>query len=235
MSQQPTQASDYGAAAATQAPDRPESRGSGVLTGMDFAIGTCIALVMATVFTSVGSGKSLLVTFIPGLAFAWLVFAWLYWRQLELPSTDNFVPAYFATLSIQFLHFAEEFANNFRTHFPMLYGGEPYTNTLFVIFNMIAYAAFTLACLLVFYGRLRFLMLPVLFFIVYGALGNAISHTWWQIYATGYFPGFYTALAYWLAGPWLLNKVTGDRRITAAVVVAFGLVLVSLLSGFAAR
>jgi hypothetical protein len=218
----------------------PEKHGlilssGGVLTELDFAIGTGIALVMSTGFAFGSSGNSLLVTFIPGLAFSWLVFLWIYLRQIELPAADTFVPAFFSTLAIQFLHFGEEFATNFRIHFPALYGGAPYSANSFVIFNMVAYAVFTLACLLVFYSRVRFLLLPVLFFVIYGSLGNAISHTWWQIYTKAYFPGFYTALAYWLASPWLLNKLVGDKRTTAVVISAFAIVLVPLLTIFSNR
>ncbi len=98
---------------------------------------------------------------------------------------------------------------------------------------MISYAAFTGSCLLVFYRGIRPLLMPVLFFVVYGAIGNAISHTWWVIATGAYFPGFVTALAYWIAGPWLLYRLTGSFRLTATIMIGFALVLVVLLTVFA--
>ena len=45
---------------------------SDVLSKKDFVIGTVIALVMATIFTLLSSGMSLIVTFVPGIVFSWL-------------------------------------------------------------------------------------------------------------------------------------------------------------------
>jgi hypothetical protein len=205
------------------------------LSKRDLVIGTVIALAMASVFVTLSSGRSLLVTFVPGVAFAWAVFVWLYVRQIPLPRADAFVPLFFAALGIQFVHFAEEFLTDFRTFFPTLYGGAAYGDELFVVFNMASYAMFTFACLLVFYGGLRFFLVPVLFFVVYGAIGNAISHTWWVIDAEAYRPGFFTAQAYWIAGPWLLYRLLGNRVHTAIVIATFGCVLVALISAFAVR
>jgi hypothetical protein len=203
------------------------------LSGRDLAIGTVIALLMATAFTTLSSGRSLLVTFVPGVVFAWAVTAWIYARQIPLPRTDAFVPLFFATLGVQFVHFGEEYLSGFRTFFPSLYGGAAYANDLFVVFNMASYAIFTSACLLVFYGGLRFFLIPVLFFVIYGAIGNAISHTWWVLDAEAYRPGFFTAQVYWIAGPWLLYRLLGSRVQVAAVMVLFGGVLVTLLSLYA--
>src|SRR5690606_41266666 len=67
--------------------------------------------------------------------------------------------------------------------------------------------------------RSKFLLVPVLFFIVYGALGNAIAHSWWSIYWGKYFSGLYTAQAYWIFAPLLLAmfleiEKTEDRKST---------------------
>lgn len=200
----------------------------------DLALGTLIATVLSVTFFSLSSGWSLIVTFVPGMAFAWLVFVWIEAGRVALPSAERFVPAFFAVLAIQFLHFAEEYATGFNTAFPELYGGHAYSPVLFVTFNMISYAVFAGSCLLVFYRGVRQLLMPLLFFVVYGAIGNAISHTWWVVSTGAYFPGFVTALAYWVAGPWLLHRLTGSMRVTLATTLAFGAVLVALLSLFAA-
>jgi hypothetical protein len=212
--------------------DRQSAEGR-TLSKRDFAIGTIIAIAMATAFATLSHGRSLWVTFLPGLGFAWLVFAWIFARSIELPRAEKFAPLFFAVLAIQFLHFAEEFMTGFRTFFPALYAGAPYEENLFVWFNMISYAAFTLACVLTFYRNLRFLLVPVLFFIVYGATGNAISHTWWAIDAGGYRPGLITAQAYWIAGPVLLHALLGSRLQTGTFLTGFAVVLVSLIQLFA--
>lgn len=199
----------------------------------DFIIGTVIALVMGTTFTLLSSGKSLLVTFVPGIAITWLTFAWLYKKQIKLPDGPAFFPLFFATLAWQFIHFAEEFTTGFRSQFPLLYGGTPYSDNLFVTFNMLSYFIFTLACILVFTRGLRFLLVPILFYIIYGAIGNAISHTWWSVYLKSYFPGFVSAQLYWILGPLVLYKLLGERRAVLAIVILFALVLIPLLTIFA--
>ena len=203
------------------------------LSKKDLILGTVIALIMGTVFVSLSSGMSLIVTFIPGLVVTWLIYVWLYVKKIELPDGTNFLPVFFAALSVQFIHFAEEFTTGFYTKFPLLYGGSPYSMNLFVIFNMVAYFIFTLACILVFTRSLRFLMMPVLFYIVYGAIGNAISHTWWSIYLRSYFPGLITAQLYWVVGPLALNKLLGNRRDMFVAVGLFAVVLIILLTVFA--
>jgi hypothetical protein len=203
------------------------------LSTRDLIIGTVIALIMGTIFISLSSGMSLIVTFVPGLVFTWLVFVWLYTKRISLPDASKFLPVFFVALSVQFIHFAEEFTTGFYTKFALLYGGTPYSVNLFVIFNMVAYFIFTLACVLAFTRNLRFLILPVLFYIVYGAIGNAISHTWWSLYLQAYFPGLITAQLYWVAGPLVLNKLLGNRRDTLVVITLFAIVLIILLTVFA--
>ncbi len=203
------------------------------LTRKDLVIGTVIALAMATVFTLISSGLSLIVTFVPGVVLTWLTYVRLYATKTRLPSGSRFLPAFFALLAVQFLHFSEEFTTGFRSEFPVLYGGAPYSEGLFVTFNMVAYCIFTLACILAFTKGLRFLLVPALFFIIYGAIGNAISHTWWSLQLRSYFPGLVTAQAYWIAGPLVLHRLLGGRKAVVATVVVFALVLIPLLTIFA--
>ena len=205
------------------------------LTQSEFLIGTVIALAMGTLFASLSSGLSLIVTFVPGIAFAWAIFLWMYLGKVELPDAQTFVAPFFVALAIQFLHFAEEFVTDFKTFFPNLYGGAAFSNDLFVSFNMASYAVFTLACLAVVYRRIGFLLVPVLFYVIYGAIGNAISHTWWVVDAQAYRPGFVTAQLYWIAGPWLLAILLKNRAQALIAVVAFGAILVPLLASFAMR
>jgi Protein of unknown function with HXXEE motif len=203
------------------------------LNRTDFMIGTIIAVALGVAFTLLSSGLSLIVTFVPGLVFTWLVYFWLYHKQTKLPAGASFMPLFFTTLAVQFLHFAEEHATGFRTQFPLLYGGLPYTDNLFVSFNMLSYFVFTVGCLLLFTRQLRFLLVPVLFFVIYGALGNAISHTWWSLYLRGYFPGLVTAQAYWVLGPLVLYRLVGERKPVIWISVLFAVTLILLLTLFA--
>jgi hypothetical protein len=205
------------------------------MTSLDFAIGSILAVVMAAGFSRVSSGRSLLVTFVPGVVVSWLVLWWLYWRHVELPASQNFVPYFFGALVVQFLHFAEEFATDFKSFFPRLYGGRPYSDRMFVTFNMVSYAAFTTCCLLVFYVDAKYLLIPVLFFVIYGAIGNAISHTVWSVVARAYRPGLITAQAYWVVGPFVLYQLIGSVAATVATCIGMAAVLAVTLNAFTAR
>jgi hypothetical protein len=206
---------------------------SNVVRTKDFVIGTVIALVMGTIFTLLSSGMSLIVTFVPGIMFSWILYAWLYVKKVALPTSAAFLPPFFALLAVQFIHFAEEFITGFSTKFPVLYRGMPYSAELFVTFNMVSYAVFALACILALTKNLRFLLIPALFFIMYGAIGNAIAHTWWSLYLRSYFPGLITAQIFWIAGPFVLYKLVGRRTVVFTVIMLFALVLIPLLTIFA--
>ena len=206
---------------------------SNVVGTKDFVIGTVIALVMATIFTLLSSGMSLIVTFVPGVVFSWLVYAWLFVKKVALPTSSTFLPLFFALLAVQFIHFAEEFVTGFSSKFPLLYSGMPYSADLFVTFNMVSYAIFALACILALTKNLRFLLIPPLFFVMYGAIGNAIAHTWWSLYLQSYFPGLISAQIFWVAGSFVLYKVMGNRTAAFTVIVLFMLALIPLLTIFA--
>jgi hypothetical protein len=150
-----------------------------------------------------------------------------------LPTSSAFLPLFFALLAVQFIHFAEEFVTGFSSKFPLLYSGMPYSEELFVAFNMVSYAIFALGCILALTKNLRFLLIPPLFFIMYGAIGNAIAHTWWSLYLRSYFPGLVSAQIFWIAGSFVLYKVMGNRTAVFTVIVLFMLTLIPLLTIFA--
>ncbi|WGH76787.1 hypothetical protein P8625_06470 [Tenacibaculum tangerinum] len=200
------------------------------LTKQDFLIGTIIAFALLIAFTLGSSGMSLIATFVPGLIFSWSLFAFLYFKKIDLPDFNIFLPVYLLTLGWQFIHFSEEFTTNFKELFPIAYGGQPYTNNTFVIFNMSAYFVFIVTPILVYFKGLKFLFIPILFFTVYGAMGNAISHTWWRIYYGEYFPGFYTAQLYWVLAPILLTMIIKSRKVTGIYIIVFSIVLLTTLT-----
>ena len=210
-----------------------EATNSDMLRKKDVVVGTIIALAMGITFALLSSGLSLIVTFVPGVIVSWLTYIWLFLKKTRLPTGSAFLPVFFALLAVQFIHFAEEFTTGFRTAFPLLYGGEAYSANLFVTFNMIAYCVFSLACILTFTRNIRFLLFPALFFIIYGAIGNAISHTWWSLYLRSYFPGLVTAQLFWIAGPLVLYKLLGSRADVFMTIIVFAIVLIPLLTIFA--
>ncbi|WP_020040011.1 hypothetical protein [Salipiger mucosus] len=201
----------------------------GFLSRQDLGIGTIIAFAMAGVFVWAG-GQALLATFVPGLLVTWSIFFWMHRRQVQLPDGEALYPLYFGVLAWQFLHFSEEFMTGFRERFPVFFGSEPFSTGLFVGINMLSYFGFTIAFIAVFAAGRRFLLIPMLFFIVYGAIGNAISHTYWVILEGGYFPGFFTAQLYWVIGTLLLARLVSSWRVAAVATSAFAIFLVSVLS-----
>ena len=199
------------------------------LNRQDLTIGTAIALAMAGVFVWAG-GQALLSTFVPGLLVTWAIFLWMHLRQVALPEGRTLYPLYFSVLAWQFLHFSEEFMTGFREQFPAFFGAEPFSTELLVGINMLSYFGFTIAFIAVFAGGRRFLLVPMLFFIVYGAIGNAISHTLWVVLEGGYFPGFVTAQLYWVIGIPLLARLVSSWRAAAVATSAFAVLLVSVLT-----
>jgi hypothetical protein len=197
----------------------------------DLIVGTIIAILMASIFTLVG-GKPLVVTFVPGIVVSWLIFLRIYLKRTNLPEGSTFLPIYFTTLAWQFIHFNEEFLTGFYKLFPIIYGRSPWSPGFFVSVNMVSYFVFVITCLLIFTKNMKFLVIPVLFFIVYGAIGNSIAHTWWVVLQKNYFPGFYTAQAYWIIGPLALSKLIGSRRDALISVVFFAVILIPILTIF---
>ncbi|MCP1198990.1 hypothetical protein [Notoacmeibacter sp. MSK16QG-6] len=198
------------------------------ITHRDLIFGAAITIVMATFFVWFG-GLPLLGTFVPGLIFAWGLL-WKMKQQKSLPDGPGLYPLYFGALAWQFIHFTEEYLTGFRTRFPELFGSAAYSAEFFVEINMISYSVFVLAFILAFEAKKRFLLIPVLFFTVYGAIGNAIAHTYWVFTTGDYFPGFLTAQLYWLLGPLLLARLIGSVRLAIQTTIGFAVVLMGSLA-----
>ncbi len=202
-----------------------------ILTKIDFIVGSIIAILMIILFSVVG-GLPLVITFVPGVAFSWIAFFYMYKNKIKLPNLTAFMPFFFLVLGWQFLHFNEEFMTDFKTKFPILYGSEAYSSTKFVGINMVSYFVFTVSCVLFLMTKLRFMLIPVLFYITYGAIGNAIAHTWWSIKLWDYFPGLFTAQLYWFLGPWILYKLIPNKKFIGVYTIGFAVVLIPLLTFF---
>jgi len=97
---------------------------------------------------------------------------------------------------------------------------------------MVSYFVFAVSCILVLSRNIRFLVASMLFYVVYGAIGNANAHTWWVIWLGEYSPGFFSAQLYWVLGPLALSPLVGSLRKALAFTAAFAVVLVSILTLF---
>ncbi|NOJ70448.1 hypothetical protein [Paenibacillus alvei] len=191
----------------------------------DVVIATFLSAFLFLLFCYLSSGYELIVTFALGIVFAYLIFITLYRRKIEPSEPLQVLPFFFGVLAWQFIHFSEEFSTGFATRFPLIYGGEPYTAQFFVVLNMVSYSCFALAAIFAFIRRKPVLLIPVLFFTAYGALGNAIAHTTWSLYFGEYFPGLYTAQLYWVFAPLLLRKLTGNGKVTLLLIIPYAVFL----------
>lgn len=199
---------------------------------ISFALGSCITLVMAGILMYFSSGWSLVVAHMPALAFAWAIFAHMYFRARRLPSAGEVIPVYFIAIAVYLIHFAEQFSTGFAASFAELYGARAYSAEQFVIFAMVSAALYTLSCLAVFLRCITFLMIPVLFFALDGIYGSAITQTWWSFEVKGYFPGLITSLINWFLGPVLIAVLLGSFRLAAGVMLLLGVAIIVTLSAF---
>ncbi|WP_289356238.1 hypothetical protein [Paenibacillus sp. S-12] len=191
----------------------------------DVLTATFLSAFLFLLFCYLSSGYELIVTFALGIVFAYSIFITLYRRKIEPSEPLQILPFFFGVLAWQFIHFSEEFSTGFATRFPLIYGGEPYTAQFFVVLNMVSYSCFALAAIFAFIRRKPVLLIPVLFFTAYGALGNAIAHTTWSLYFGEYFPGLYTAQMYWVLAPLLLRKLIGNGKVTLLLIIPYAVLL----------
>lgn len=198
----------------------------------DRVVGVSIAVGMAVVFGVCSHGRTLWFTFVPGVAFA-LALSLLVGRWRGNWDENAIGRWYAGALVLQVAHFGEEWLTGFPTAFPRAYGAAPFSEWLFVAFNLAAYVVFVLAGAAVFRRGSRRLLMPVLFFIAYGTWGNAVSHLAWCALSGGYFPGGVSAAVHAIVGPVLVWRVLGSRAIASAFLVVEAIVLVvAALVGF---
>lgn len=188
-----------------------------------------ICSLMGSLFWYLSSGLSLIVTFVVGVFFVFGLLIYIYKNPNLVWEKDKMMQLYLIMLSIQLLHFSEEYLTGFAQKFPLLYGGLPYSDNMFVVINMVSYFIFIITAMLVLTRNNHKVMTPMLFFIVYGAMGNAVAHTVWSIYLSGYFPGLYTGQLYWILGPLMLYKVIGNWKKTIGFIAIYTIVLSSML------
>jgi Protein of unknown function with HXXEE motif len=111
------------------------------------------------------------------------------------PRRDRVINLLLIGISLQCLHFFEEFVTRFNERFPQQLGLSAWSNEFFVAFNMFCIAVWVLSAVGLQYN-LRLAYFPVWFFIA-AMLLNGLGHPLLAIAAGGYFPGLWTS---WLVG-----------------------------------
>ncbi len=154
--------------------------------------------------------------FMPAMILA--LFCYFLTNYRTAPKPMRVLPVYLTALSLQFLHFTEEYVYGF--HFrvvEIMEGVPPFDVNTFVAFNMIAYFLFLMGALGL-YREMKWPMIFIWFFTFGGALGNAVWHPLLAVKVGGYFPGLFTSFAYLILGPilfmrlWEVRKERGTRR-----------------------
>ena len=163
-----------------------------------------ICLLAIGVFGWVGYIISAVWLFIPAVILALLIYLGKSYRKM--PAPDRILPLYILALSIQMLHFTEEYLTSLVTELPALFGQDPYPEDYWLVFNMSAYSFFLLGGI-VLYKRIKELAIIPIFFILVGVVLNAVAHIGLAVYTNSYFPGLYTALFYLLLAPPLLKTI----------------------------
>jgi len=104
-----------------------------------------------------------------GLVLAYVVWVTARWKN----DAAEVLPIYLLAVTVQSLHFTEEYVTGFQHQFPRLFGYD-WSDPRFVMFNMLWLAAFVLAGLGI-YRRVQLAYLIVLCLALIGGVGNGIS------------------------------------------------------------
>lgn len=141
-----------------------------------------------------------------GLLSLGLIAAYAVWAVMRFKENSAAIlPLYLTGIAIQFLHSCEEYLTGFQRELPGLLGYE-WSNTRFVVFNLIWLSVFAAAAAGV-HRRIRPAYLIVVFFALAGGIGNGLGHLALSIVQQRYFPGTLTAPLNLMVGVLLLRRL----------------------------
>jgi len=140
-----------------------------------------------------------------------LLFFYALIHPRQFPEPRKLLPLYLIALSVQFLHFLEEYHGKLYEKLPVLFDFPPVDRDAFITFNMIAYAIFILGAIAIYKKRMEFMLIP-LFFILVGTVANAVFHCLLALWQGSYFPGLYTALIYLILGPMMMRILLRQKE-----------------------
>jgi Protein of unknown function with HXXEE motif len=173
--------------------------GINALSFRDRAVGAVLILVTIGVQTwCMGWGVTLLS--------AGLVIAYVVWAAARWKNEPAVLPMFLAAIVVQCLHVTEEYVTGFPRQFPEVMGGDTWSDTRFLAFNMIWLSLFVLAAVGV-YRRVKLAYLGVIFLALIGGVGNGASHLFLSAIFRRYFPGAITAPVCLIVGLALLAKL----------------------------
>ena len=171
----------------------PDSRTSNRTTGIVVAVACVIELVV------MGRAVTPLVI---GLLVSYLL--WI--SQAEWRPTRDVVLTYAAAVFVQCLHLIEEYRTGFYSAFPPILGGQAWSPSRFLAFNLTWLAVFVVAGIGMRTSR-RPAFLVALFLGLGGGIANGLGHLALAARRGGYFPGTYTSVLALFAGSALLRKL----------------------------
>lgn len=166
-----------------------------------------ICIVAIGIFIWIGQIISAVWLFVPATIITFIIYLNSFYKKM--PGPNRILPIYLLALSIQMLHFAEEYLTGFVVEFPKVFGQEPYPEDYWLTFNMAAYSFFIVGGIVLF-KQIKELSVIPLFFILVGALLNPLAHLGLSVYRSAYFPGLYTAMIYILIAPFILQAIFSD-------------------------
>ena len=159
------------------------------------------------IFVWIGSIISAVYLFVPAAVITFLIYLRFFYQRM--PKPRKILPLYLGALSIQMLHFAEEYLTDFVVEFPKLLGQEPYPVDYWLVFNMAAYAFFIIGGVVLHKKIREFAVVPI-FFILVGVFLNPIAHLGLTLYKGSYFPGLYTGIIYFFLIPFFIRVLFFD-------------------------
>jgi hypothetical protein len=136
-----------------------------------------------------------------------LLVSYLLWiSQAEWRPTRDVLIVYITAVCVQCLHLIEEYRTGFYSAFPPILGGQAWSPTRFLAFNLAWLAVFVVAGIGLTTAR-RPAFLVALFLGLGGGIANGLGHLALAARRGGYFPGAYTAVLALFAGSALLRKL----------------------------
>ena len=113
-------------------------------------------------------------------------------------------------LSVQCLHFTEEFVTRFQVRFPALLGFPAWSENFFVVFNLIWLSIWILSAVGLQNGH-RLALFPVWFFAI-AATVNGVAHPLLALMIRGYFPGLISSPVLGVIGVLLWQRLLALTR-----------------------
>lgn len=126
---------------------------------------------------------------------------------------ENALSVGLVALSVQTVHFLEEYLFEFNVHYPDLLGLAAWPARFFVTFNGLLTCIWAIALVGLQY-RVRFALWP-LWGLGVALAANAVAHTALSFVARGYFPGLFTVPLVGVAGILLLRELTNITQNTS--------------------